>query len=210
MAKITVLIAASSHSLLLVRFLALCFMSSLFQFGCQTQTSVSGVWREVPSFLLNEPSDMSSEQLNTDTNQEIAVLYELSLGQYGERVAGVSVRYQQPSSESLAIFDQADRCDCSFVVQGLIEELENPQEDRLLFVANGLRFSIYTPQKMDHTNSICLNTAQECKRIFDLEQVDKGAALEGHTWCLDNPKETNRFIRFESTNGIVEDSCEAE
>ena len=206
MAKITLAALVSHPAILRDKLSLVCLLCSILFFACKRETSVSGVWREVPN-VLNEQQDQnnSNNQLNTDSSTaETTVLYELNLGQYGDRVAGVSVRYQTPRSESLAFFDQADRCDCSFVVQGLIEELENPQDDRLLFVANGLTFSLYPPQQTTNNNSRCPTTSEECKRIFDLEQTEQGAALEGQTWCLDKPDQTRRFIRFESITGITE------
>ena len=179
--------------------------------ACQRTTSVSGVWREI--------EDTSEE--TSDQDQALSLtLYELSLGQYGDRVTGVSVRYQRPSEESLALFDPADRCNCSFVVQGLIEERNDSDDRELLFIANGLTFSLYTPQDnetnegnaISSTSSglVCPELGQECKRIFNLEQVDGGERLSGFTWCLEAPAETRRAILFETINGLVEDSCEAE
>ena len=83
--------------------------------SCGSQRTVSGVWREVP---LNE----SGEVITLGDAQSDAVinssLYELNLGQYGDRVAGVSVRYQVPDAASLALFDQRDRCGCAFIRTG--------------------------------------------------------------------------------------------
>ena len=153
----------------------------------------------------------------------------MNLGQYGQRVAGVSVRYKRPRESSLAQYDQADRCNCSFVVQGLIEALENDEDGQLLFVASGLTFSLFTPETQEvETTPLsvqdfdreprsgggetirCHQLPKECRRIFDLEQVDRGEALEGMTWCLDSPETSRRVIRFEMINGIPENSCEAE
>lgn len=187
-----------SHCLSLI---LLAFSSS----SCQRSTSVNGVWRESTDYV--EAQDTSS--INR-------ALYELNLGQYGDRVAGVSIRYQKPEDESLASFDQADRCNCSFVVQGLIEELEGSAERQLLFVANGLTFSLYTPMILPSptTNEPvtipCPKLPQECQRIFDLEQVDGGEALEGYTWCLESPDDTRRPLRFEAIKGIPENVCEEE
>jgi hypothetical protein len=178
-----------------------------FLVACQRSNSVSGVWREIDE--RNEMSTVSSDEIS-QAQSPTSALYELNLGQYGDRVAGVSVRYQRPSTDVLAYFDRADRCSCSFVVQGLIEQLDNPQEDRLLFVSNGLTFSLYTPSQSDEQNGLCPNLANECKRIFDLEQIDGGNQLEGQTWCLESPEETRRSVRFESINGIPEDICEAQ
>jgi hypothetical protein len=157
--------------------------------ACQRSASVSGVWREV-----DEPA--TETQIGSTLTPE---LYELNLGQYGDRVAGVSVRYQRPSEDSLALFDPADRCNCSFIVQGLIEELNDSDDRELLFVANGLTFSLYTPQVDDmtpgtammssasSTNQKCPQLTHECKRIFNLEQVNSGERLQGFTWCLEAP-----------------------
>lgn len=181
---------------------------SFFLVACQRSNSVSGVWREIDE--KRERTITSSDERSQTQSLDSSAFYELNLGQYGDRVAGVSVRYRRPSTDVLASFDRADRCSCSFVVQGLIEQLENPQEDRLLFVSNGLTFSLYTPSQSDEENSLCPNLTNECKRIFDLEQVDGGNQLEGQTWCLESPEETRRSVRFESINGIPEDICEAQ
>ena len=178
--------------------------------ACQRSTSVSGVWREI-----------EQEEFSPPQEGALTELYELNLGQYGERVAGVSVRYRRPTEASLALFDQADRCNCSFVVQGLIETLESEEDGQLLFVASGLTFSLYTPNSLDAQNERsdiegsekdtdlkCEQLPAECRRIFDLEQVERGEALEGTTWCLDAPEESRRPIRFEMINGIPENSCE--
>ena len=183
--------------------LYLFFIIVTFFFGaCERSASVSGVWREVSP--LNMYSDPTSQTMMFDTSS----LYELNLGQYGDRVAGVSVRYQKPDTDSLASFDPADRCGCSFVVQGLIQQLENPQDDQLLFVANGLTFSLYTPSQLTEQTKPCPTLSSECQRIFNLEQFDGGESLEGYTWCLESPEESRRPIRFESINGIPEDVCE--
>lgn len=177
--------------------------------ACQRSASVSGVWREIEEIENSSPSSLPPSP----------TLYELSLGQYGDRVTGVSVRYQRPSEESLALFDPADRCNCSFVVQGLIEERIPIHGDReLLFIANGLTFSLYTPQESEmlsssptpESNQSCPELVPECKRIFNLDQVDGGDRLSGFTWCLEAPDETRRPILFEAINGLVEDSCEVE
>ena len=105
--------------------------------GCVSQTNVSGVWREV---TLTEEGERSPERAET------SALYELNLGQFGERVAGVSVRYRAPESMGLALFDRGDRCECAFIIQGLIERLdeeESRDEEGLFFVAQGLTFSLY-------------------------------------------------------------------
>ena len=186
-------------------------LSFILLTACQRTTSVSGVWREI-------------EELPEETSDPVKTLsptlYELSLGQYGDRVTGVSIRYQRPSEESLALFDPADRCNCSFVVQGLIEERNDSDDRELLFIANGLTFSLYTPQdnETEEINTVsssvddqaCPELGQECKRIFNLEQVNGGERLSGFTWCLEAPDETRRTILFETINGLVEDRCEAE
>ena len=186
-------------------------LSFILLTACQRTTSVSGVWREI-------------EELPEETSDPVKTLsptlYELSLGQYGDRVTGVSIRYQRPSEESLALFDPADRCNCSFVVQGLIEERNDSDDRELLFIANGLTFSLYTPQdnETEEINTVpssvndqaCPELGQECKRIFNLEQVNGGERLSGFTWCLEAPDETRRAILFETINGLVEDRCEAE
>lgn len=181
--------------------------------ACQRAATVSGVWQEVELMSSTPTTGVLSPDL-----------YELNLGQYGDRVAGVSVRYHRPTESSLALFDQADRCNCSFVVQGLIEELESNEDGQLLFVASGLTFSLFTPSSSTEVVSSaeeqsedpniaklsCQELPQECRRIFDLEQVDRGEALEGMTWCLDSPETSRRPIRFEPINGIPENSCEVE
>jgi len=178
--------------------------------SCGSQRTVSGVWREVPLNARGEVITLGDTQSDVVINSS---LYELNLGQYGDRVAGVSVRYQVPDAASLALFDQRDRCGCAFIVQGLIEELEDPEEDGLLFVAQGLTFSLYTPPSpapSRSTNSVdrseeievgtsdlasgeaqrrsatCPRIAAECRRIFDVELVEGGEALVGETWCLDD------------------------
>ena len=145
---------------------------SLFSFNaCKRSASVSGVWREI--------EEQTEEDETKQTTGLTSAVYELNLGQYGDRVAGVSVRYKRPSEDSLALFDPADRCNCSFVVQGLIEELNDSDDRVLLFIANGLTFSLYTPpQRNTMTESIsevsaasnqaCSQLNQECKRIFNL------------------------------------------
>ena len=171
--------------------------------ACERSASVSGVWREVSPLNVSLISTSPSMTLDTPA------LYELNLGQYGDRVAGVSVRYQKPDNQALASFDPADRCGCSFVVQGLIQQLENPQDDQLLFVANGLTFSLYTPSQLVDQSQPCPTLDRECQRIFNLEQFDGGDSLEGYTWCLESPEDSRRPIRFESINGLPEDVCEA-
>lgn len=191
----------------------LLFILIILLSACQRSASVSGVWREI-----------NEESTETQESSVLAPeLYELNLGQYGDRVAGVSVRYQRPSEGSLALFDPADRCNCSFIVQGLIEELNDSDDRELLFVANGLTFSLYTPQDIgdmsldtammsspSNTNQKCPQLTQECKRIFNLEQVNGGERLQGFTWCLEAPDDTRRPILLEAINGLAEDQCEAE
>lgn len=194
------------------RFIILILLSLLLFNACKRSASVSGVWREI-------------EEQENDKAVEITdlppAIYELNLGQYGDRVAGVSVRYKRPSEDSLALFDPADRCNCSFVVQGLIEELNDSDDRELLFIANGLTFSLYTPTQKttmaqdtpevsSSSNQPCAQINQECKRIFNLEQVDGGDRLSGFTWCIEEPDKTRRPILFEAINGLTEDSCESE
>lgn len=195
-----------------VRALSLAFIGSVaaLYVSCGSQRTVSGVWREVPLNASGEVITLGDAQSDVVINSS---LYELNLGQYGDRVAGVSVRYQVPDAASLALFDQRDRCGCAFIVQGLIEELEDPEEDGLLFVAQGLTFSLYTPPRQASSSSVnsadrseelgtdpgapmsaearrqsatCPQIAAECRRIFDVELVEGGDALVGETWCLDD------------------------
>ena len=197
--------------------LALLMLSILSGGGCQSTQSVSGVWREVP---INEEGEVAREISRTNTAAS-GVLYELNLGQFGDRVAGVSVRYRIPQSNVLASFDQGDRCGCAFIVQGLIETLEESEEDSLLFVAQGLTFSLYPPPpesptvdsgKVDQRE--CPTVPVECRRIFDLELIDDGEVLVGETWCLDanassmsDSSNFKRPVRFEPISGIAEDVC---
>lgn len=207
---------------------ALCLV--VFITGCSAQRTVSGVWREVPLNAEGEVVRLDQDGANVGLN---GAIYELNLGQYGDRVAGVSVRYQLPESKALAPFDRSDRCGCAFIVQGLIEELDNSEEDSLLFVAQGLTFSLYSPPSASGSGdrqetinaelleSPCASLKPECRRIFDLELVEGGDALVGETWCLDAQslqadqgaeviKRANNKVRFEPIRGIPEDVCEAE
>ena len=179
--------------------------------SCQSKQTVTGVWREVP---INAEGDIDREITLTNTAAE-GVLYELNLGQYGDRVAGVSVRYRIPQSNELASFDRGDRCGCTFIVQGLIETLEDSEEDTLLFEAQGLTFSLYDPEQEFENVSVeeCLEVPSECRRVFDLELVEGGDVLVGETWCLNinpimNEQNVKRPVRFEPISGIPEDICE--
>ena len=164
---------------------------------------------------IGESERREVEQINTAAE---GVLYELNLGQFGDRVAGVSVRYRVPQSVSLAPFDRADRCGCAFIVQGLIETLEESEDDSLLFVAQGLTFSLYTASQTSaetHDVTGCSELPAECRRIFDLELVEGGDALVGETWCLDTgsippdgEQNIKQQVRFEPISGIPEDVCE--
>lgn len=183
--------------------------------SCQSKQTVSGVWREVP---IDEEGKVDRENTLTNTAAE-GVLYELNLGQFGDRVAGVSVRYRVPQSNELAPFDRGDRCECAFIIQGLIETLEESEEDSLLFVAQGLTFSIYTPPQLSQEAQInssgCSEVSDECRRIFDLELIEGGDVLVGETWCLDttsmmSEQKLKRPVRFEPISGIPEDICETE
>ena len=169
---------------------------ALKTFSCSNNESVSGVWREV----------FDSTRPLTDQPE---VLYELNLGQYGDRVAGVGIRYRAPQSAALAPYDRGDRCGCSFVIQGLIKDLEDNEDEGLLFVAQGLTFSLFTPTSFPESS--CEVSPRECQRIFDLEQAESGNALIGETWCLDAPEGSmvseSRSVRFEPIDGIAEDYC---
>ena len=169
--------------------------------SCQSNQSVDGVWREVTTLMTSQ----------AESQPESAGIYELSLGQFGDRVTGVSVRYRPPISSELANYSRGDRCECSFVVQGLVKDIEDDPDEGLLFIARGLTFSLLTPDYSG--DEVCPTLPKECQRIFDLEQVDGGEVLEGETWCLNSSdgqvKTLLRAIRFEKVSGLPETSCEA-
>ena len=135
----------------------LALMSIITLVQCGADRELTGIWQQVP---FNEADSI---------NQIPVTLYELHLGQYGERITGLSVRYQKPEAEFLSSFDRTDRCDCHYIVQGKTDE---QVAFTLLNTENS--YSINQPQN-------CQIETAECKRIFLLTLEDD--ELKGETWC---------------------------
>ena len=155
--------------------------SVLFLSHCGSERALSGIWQQVPY-------DQQGQFVN-----ESSPLYELHVGQYGERLSGLLVRYQVPNDLSLSTFDTRDQCDCTFISQGTIE----PQ----------IAFSLYNPEQsyVLSTPPACSLPDRECDRVFNLTEEEDN--LVGETWCTDNKEESKRLIRFERVAGIPVNQC---
>jgi hypothetical protein len=153
----------------------------IFLSHCGAQRALSGIWQQIPY----------EEQRGFSTRSN--PLYELHLGQYGQRLSGLLVRYQVPSDQSLSTFDTRDQCDCKFVSQGTID----PQ----------IAFSLFNPIS-PYVLSIppaCTLEGPKCERVFNLEKEDDD--LIGETWCSQSKEATLRLIRFTRIAGIPINQC---
>ena len=161
---------------------SLCILSTLlFLSHCGAQRALSGIWQQSPYDGARASSDMS------------VPLYELDLGQYGQRISGLLVRYQVPNDQSLSTFDTRDQCDCTFISQGTI----NPQ----------IAFSLFNPET-PYVLSVppaCTLNQNECERVFNLTEEEDD--LVGETWCIDQKERTQRSIRFVRVPGIPINQC---
>ena len=156
---------------------------------CGAERELSGIWRQEP-----DPTQSSNR------------LYELHLGQYGDRLTGLVLRYRPPQSELLSLYDRGDRCDCAYIIQGKATEdiafrLLNPSTIRV--VSEPITCRLETP---------------ECERIFDLRQEQDD--LVGETWCSPSLSSTSNTspssnstvpnkepIRFISIKGVPISQC---
>ena len=164
-------------------FLVVCSVF-LFLPRCGAQRALSGIWQQVP---LEEFEGFSSES---------SPLYELHMGQYGERISGLLVRYQAPIDRSLSAFDIQDQCDCAFMTQGTI----NPKiAFSLLDSDEAYVLSNPSPCRIEHST---------CQRLFNLEEDPEfPEELIGSTWCLDRKEETLRSLRFRRIVGVPLNQC---
>lgn len=173
------------HSLALILLCTTCIVQ------CGSNRELTGIWQQVP---LNDSDSFS---------QIPVALYELHLGQYGDKVTGLSVRYRKPEAEFLSTFERTDRCDCHYIVQG-----KNEEQVAFTLLQTQQEYSISTPIN-------CQIEVTECKRIFLLNLEDD--ELVGETWC-ENSNETvhsNRStylneviaVRFIRSNGIPTKEC---
>ena len=161
---------------------------SVIELQCGAERALSGIWRQEP-----------------ESNQSSTRLYELHLGQYGDRLTGLVLRYRPPQSDLLSLYDRGDRCDCAYIIQGKATEdiafrLLNPSTTRV--VSDPITCKLEEP---------------ECERIFDLrEEQDE---LVGETWCSPSlstsnlsasstsPTITKESIRFVSIKGVPISQC---
>jgi hypothetical protein len=160
---------------------------SLLLTTCGAQRELSGIWQQIP-LVDNEP-----------LSPDIQILYELHIGQYGDRMTGLSVRYRQPDLNLLSPYDRGDRCDCAYLTQGLID---NDEEE-------SLAFKIFQPE-INRVTSLpvsCVLSESECIRIFSLTIEDDEDRLIGKTWC--EGLESERIdVRFERVPGIPIQTCQ--
>ena len=159
---------------------------------CGSNRELTGIWQQVP---FNEGDKLSETPI---------ALYELHLGQYGNRITGLSIRYQKPKADFLSTFDGSDRCDCHYIVQG-------KNDDQVAF----------TLLQMQETYSVsgvasCQINTLECKRIFLLTLEDD--ELVGEMWCenkdelMDDPQLAYWHeviaVRFQRSTGIPTKECQ--
>jgi hypothetical protein len=183
--------ALSCGSRSLVSLVSLVSLGCLMCLGCGAERDLSGIWQQAP---VSASEGALNEELAWDEGLEL--LYELHLGRYAERVTGLVVRYQTPSSRYLSPFDRADRCGCDFIYQG--SALSDPE--RLAF---GL-LDPSTPRALDDAPTCSLSA--ECERVFKLTL--EGDDLVGTTWCEGSEERTLRPVRFVRSVGLTASACE--
>ena len=165
----------------------LSILLSILLTTCGAQRELSGIWQQIP-LVDNEP-----------LSPELQILYELHLGQYGDRMTGLSVRYRQPDLNLLSPYDRSDRCDCAYLTQGSIDIEEE----------ESFAFKIFQPETKRVTSLpvSCTLSKEECTRIFSLAIEDDEDRLMGKTWC--EGEESERIdVRFERVPGIPIQVCQ--
>lgn len=148
--------------------------------GCGSERTYSGIWREV---------NCEDDDPETKCRSE---LYELHLGRFGQKLTGVSVRYE--TQEGLDTFERSFACGCFFLRGGRADGSE-------------ISFGLFDEDAMCLQPNTESNRRQcpdcECQnRRFELEEVD--GALIGRMSC-DGGR--SHKIRFEQTEGKPRRRC---
>ena len=153
----------------------LIMLSSLIQ-SCGVQSALTGVWQQV--------------EFSADPGS----LYELHLGQYGDQLTGLVVRYQRPASSELAAYEKLDRCDCFFIRQGRVAE-------------DKISFRLFNPQMRRSVNGelSCEAPPAECARVFELSESEDGDLI-GESWC-EGQREESVPLKLISTDAVPIERC---
>ena len=144
--------------------------------SCGTQSALSGVWQQV---------DFSPEQ---------GLLYEFHLGQYGEQLTGLVVRYRSPLREELGAYEKFDRCDCFFIRQGRVRE-------------SRISFRLFNSNVTRSVNggARCAPAEGECARVFEFREEPSGE-LSGESWC-EGRREESLPLTLSAVDSVSIERC---